>query len=53
MYDMLKAIFGAIVVGDFLLAIGIFALWKLSGRIVPPPSPETAEDETGGEGTSC
>ena len=51
MYDMLKAIFGAIAVGDFLLAIGLFALWKVSGRIVPPPSP-TPKDGTGGKKTS-
>ena len=42
MYDILKVIFGAIVVGDFLLAFGFFALWR-SGRMrVPPPNaPET------------
>ena len=52
MYDMLNVIFGAIVVGDFLLAIGLFALWKVSGRIVPPPSPDASKDGTGGKETS-
>ena len=47
MYDVLKVIFGAIVVGDFLLAIGLFALWKVSGRIVPPPITESAKDADG------
>lgn len=41
MYDMLKVIFGAIVVGDFLLAIGLFVLWK-SGQM-PPNAPETKD----------
>ena len=44
MINMLEAIFGAVVVGDFLLAVALFALWKESGRIVPPP-----KDGTGGE----
>ena len=52
MYDMLKVIFGAIVVGDLLLAIGLFALWKVSGRIVPPPKRDASKDGTGGKETS-
>ena len=41
MYDMLKVIFGAIVVGDFLLAIMLLALWNLY-RLwdCPPPLPD-------------
>lgn len=30
---MLRAIFGAAVVGDFLLAIALLALWNLSNRM--------------------
>ena len=42
MYEMLELIFGATVVGDFLLAIGFFALWKSGRKRVPPPNaPET------------
>lgn len=43
MMDMLKVIFGAIVVGDFLLAIGFFAVWKNGRMRVPPPSPDAPE----------
>lgn len=43
MYDMLKVIFGAIVVGDFLLAIALFALWKLF-KALPSTDVNTSTD---------
>ena len=42
----LRAIFGAAVVGDFLLAIALLAFWNLYRRMSgPPPLPEELATE--------
>ena len=43
----MRAIFGAAVVGDFLLAIALLALWNLYKRMSgPPPLPDELATET-------
>ena len=54
---ILRAIFGAAVVGDFLLTIGLLALWNLYKRM-PCPSPlpeglEAADADDQREGNVC